>query len=146
MATLHVSSYNVRGLCSPHKRSKLWWELKRLKSQVVFLQETHFTPQSLPRLPKHLFNQWFISTSPTPKSKGTAIAIHRSCPFQPTDTRIDPLGRYVFLKGSLAGHIYTLASVYAPNVNQLGFLDTMLERLGEFREGFLILGGFQCQP
>lgn len=57
MATLLVSTYNVRGLSSPHKRSKLWWELKRLKTQVVFLQETHFTSQSLPKLPTQIFNQ-----------------------------------------------------------------------------------------
>lgn len=37
LATLKVKSYNVRGLCSPGKRSKLWWELKRLGAQVVFL-------------------------------------------------------------------------------------------------------------
>lgn len=78
---------------------------------------------------------------PTPKSRGTTIAIHKSCPFQPIDSRVDPLGRYVFLKGTIAGHTYTFVSIYTPSTNQLGFLDSTLERLGEFREGFLILGG-----
>lgn len=147
MASLRVSTYNVRGLCSPHKRSTLWGELKRLKTQVVFLQETHFTPKSLPKLPTHLFNQWFISTSPTPKSKGTAIAIHKACPFQPAEHDTDPLGRYVFLKGNIAGQKYTFATIYAPNADQLTFIDTTLDRLAEFREGFLILGGdFNVSP
>lgn len=73
---------HVRGLCSPYKRSKLWSELKRLGAQVLFLQETHFTSQSTPKLPTHLFNQWFLSSSMVSKAKGTAIAIHNSCPFQ----------------------------------------------------------------
>lgn len=122
MATLTVISYNFQGLCSLGKRSKLWWELKRSGAQVLFLQETHFTPHLMPKLPTHLYSQWFLSTSPVSKSKGTAIAIHKSCPFQPTGNRVDPLGWYVFLKGSIAGQLYKFATIYAPNTNQLTFI------------------------
>lgn len=76
-----------------------------------------------------------------PKSKGTAIAIHKSCPFQPLDNKIDPQGRYVFLKGSVAVQTYTFATIYAPNTNQLTFIDSTLALLAEFREGLLVLGG-----
>lgn len=101
--------------------------------------------KSLPKLSTHLYNQWFIS--PTPKSRGTAIAIHKTCPFQPSEHKVDPLGRYVFVKGSIAGQKYTFATIYAPNADQLTFLDNALDRLADFREGFLILGGeFNVSP
>lgn len=61
--------------------------------------------------------------------------------------KIDPMGRNVFLKGSIAGQIYTFATIYAPNTNQLTFIDTALEQLAEFKEGLLILGGdFKIRP
>lgn len=92
MATSKVISYNVQGLCSPGKRSKLWWELKRSGTQVIFLQVTHFTPHSTSKLPSHLYSQCFLSTSQVPKSRGITFAIHKSYPFQPTGNRVDPLG------------------------------------------------------
>lgn len=141
MATLKVISYNVQGLCSPGKLNKLWWERKKLGAQVIFLQETHFIHNSLPRLPTHIYTQWFHSTSPTSKSKGTMIAIHKTCPFQITDSKIDIQGRYVFLKGTISGKTYTFATIYAPNSNQLTFIDATLELLAEFKEGFVVLGG-----
>lgn len=55
-----VISYNVRGPCSPHKCSKLWLELKRLEAQVLFLQETHFTHNSMLKLPTHLYAHPFL--------------------------------------------------------------------------------------
>lgn len=56
MATVKVVSYNVRGMCSPNKRNRLWLELRRLGAQVLFLQETHFTDSSLPQLPTYFHN------------------------------------------------------------------------------------------
>lgn len=101
----------------------------------------------MPRLPTHLYNQWFHSTSPTSKSKGTTIAIHKTCPFQLVGRKIDSQGRYVFLKDTLAEQVYTFATIYAPNTNQLTFIDATLDPLAEVEEGFVVLGeGLQCQP
>lgn len=60
---------------------------------------------------------------------------------------VDPQGCYVFLKGTIAGKKYTFANIYAPNSNLRTFIDAALERLVEFREGSLILGGdFNVSP
>lgn len=118
-----------------------------MKAQIVFLQETHFTHQSIPKLPTHLYSQWLLSTSPVSKSRGTATAIHKNYPFQPMGNLVDPQGCYVFLKGTIAGKKYTFANIYAPNSNLRTFIDAALERLVEFREGSLILGGdFNVSP
>lgn len=87
----------------------------------------HFTPQSVPKLLNHLYSQWFLSTSLESKYRGTAIAILKSCPFQPTGNQVDPQGRFVFLKGTIAGKLFTFATIYAPNTNQLTFVDAVLE-------------------
>ncbi|CAH2312162.1 Hypothetical predicted protein [Pelobates cultripes] len=50
-------------------------------------------------------------------------------------------GRYIFVKGTIAGHPYTLACVYAPNTAQHNFLTRTLHALERFREGMLILAG-----
>lgn len=111
------------------------------------MQETHFTPHSMPRLPIHLYNQWFHSTSPTSKSKGTTFGINKTCPFQLTDSKIDLQGRYVFFKGKIVGKVYKFATIYSPNANQITFIDATLDLLANFKEGFVVLGGdFNVSP
>ncbi|CAH2295654.1 Hypothetical predicted protein, partial [Pelobates cultripes] len=62
-------------------------------------------------------------------------------PFQSQAELADPEGRYIFVKGTIAGHQYTLACVYAPNTAQHHFLTRTLHALDRFREGLLILAG-----
>lgn len=54
---------------------------------------------------------------------------------------IDPKGRYLFLKGLIGTVTVTLAAMYAPNEQQAIFLRESLEKLNDFREGQLIVGG-----
>lgn len=53
----------------------------------------------------------------------------------------DPEGRYLFLKGDLAGRRVTLASIYLQNQAQLSCLNGILNNLQIFMEGGLILSG-----
>lgn len=50
MTCLAAISYNVKGLNSPEKHTKLLGELWRQKSQLIFLQETHFKKSAIPKL------------------------------------------------------------------------------------------------
>lgn len=105
------------------------------------MQETHFRQQPLPKMPTQLLNnQWFFSNSPVAKSHGTAIAFHKSCLFKPIESYLNPQGRYVFVKGVIVSK--KCATLYAPNVKQLSFIDAVLEKLADFREGLMILGGY----
>ena len=40
-STISFASWNVKGLNSPVKRSKILTHLKNLKADIIFLQETH---------------------------------------------------------------------------------------------------------
>ncbi|CAH2284406.1 Hypothetical predicted protein [Pelobates cultripes] len=51
------------------------------------------------------------------------------------------MGRFLFIKGSIAECTYTFACVYAPNIHQRKFLRQTLTKLERFREGFLIMAG-----
>lgn len=55
--------------------------------------------------------------------------------------RVDPEGRYLFLKVKLGVKTYTLANVYCPNRDPIVYLSQTLSRLMEFREGEVILAG-----
>lgn len=45
------------------------------------------------------------------------------------------------VKGTLNGEKVTIASIYAPNVSQTIFLESVFQRLSVFQEGILILAG-----
>ncbi|CAH2246817.1 Hypothetical predicted protein [Pelobates cultripes] len=53
----------------------------------------------------------------------------------------DPGGRFIFLKGTIAHHTYTFASIYSPNRGQHKFFTKTLAKLEKFRAGLLILAG-----
>lgn len=141
MAELKIILYNVRGLGAPNKRGRLWCELRSQKVDVVFLQETHFTAGSTPRLPCFPFNQWFQSTSPIRGARGVTIAINRTVPFLLVEVERDLEGRFLCVKGRMQNQCYTFTSIYAPNNGTVDFISKTLKKLEKLREGILILGG-----
>lgn len=48
-------------------------------------------------------------------------------------------GRFLFIKGLLKDQMVMLASVYAPNQNQICFTEQTLQHLNKFKEGHLII-------
>lgn len=52
---LNIISLNVKGLNMPEKRRVLLHDMRRLRTDVVFLQETHFRENNLPLLKNRYF-------------------------------------------------------------------------------------------
>lgn len=75
-------------------------ELKKGKPQFVFLQETHFRTNQIPKLTNSFFIEAHHATNDVAKTKGVSILISKEAPFTLTDRLVDPEGRYVFLKGT----------------------------------------------
>lgn len=140
MSDFKVLSYNVRGLSSPFKCSRVWRQVHSLRPQVLMLQETRFMLGSVPKLPLYLFDRWFQSTSPIKQAKGVAIALHKTCLFFPETHLEDPEGRYVIIKGTLYGNPLTLLNIYAPNFGQVSFLEKVQQFLHNFSSGSMIVG------
>lgn len=73
---IRLTSWNVKGLNGPIKRSRIFSHLKCLNSDIIFLQETHLLNSHHLRLKNpwvwHIFHSKFNA-----KVRGTAILIHK---------------------------------------------------------------------
>lgn len=134
---------NWRGLNNPVKHRRVSDALVRERPDITFLQETHLKSLD-PSNPRVLHSKWFSHQFFAPgstKARGVAILVSKTLPFVFLDSVTDPRGRYVFVKCTINNDPYTLASIYAPNVDQLSFISNTLSLLNEFKAGELLIGG-----
>ena len=119
-AATTLVSWNVRGLNHPVKRSKVFAHLKKLKADIVYLQETHLCQKDHTRLQRDGFSQIFHSKFQA-KCRGAAILIRRQVQFVQSNIITDKNGRYVIVQGRLYNTPVVLACVYAPNWDNADF-------------------------
>ena len=86
--TLKFTSWNVKGLNQPVKRSKVLHHLQSLGTHIAFLQETHLKTDNHSLLPKQWVGQMYPSHYSC-KARGTAILIHIYMPFTLSNTKLD---------------------------------------------------------
>lgn len=141
MANTKLISLNVRGLHVAGKRHSLYRELRRMQGDIIFLQETHITHTTHTKLFDHHYPNWYYSLSDVSKAKGVAIGFRRGTAFSVEDLLADPLGRFLFIRGSLGDFSCTLVNLYVPNQGQADFMSTILTKLQDFARGCIILGG-----
>lgn len=141
MDELHIISLNAKGLNTPEKRRMLLHDMRRMKADIVLLQETHFRRNTLPVLKNRYYPTVYHSTYSEAKSRGVSILISARIPWTLTDAKTDKEGPYLFLKGQIGDVQVTFANFYAPNAHQDTFLKRHLERLTQYAEGQLIVGG-----
>lgn len=144
--SIKVMPLNTRGRNTPEKRRMLLNDLKRSHSDIAFIKKTNFKHDKLLYLKNRHYPVTYHSTNPTAKSKGVSILLFSRVPWKCQSSIIDALGRYVFVKGLLDDIHVTLATIYAPKDQQATFLGGAIEKLQEFREGQLILGGYFNAP
>ena len=137
---LRVVSHNTQGLNSPIKRRKALQAYKSLHVDVVFLQETHFPKRYAPSFLHAYFPVFYLSKAEN-KTKGVAFLFSEFCNFDLIKEYADPEGRFVLVKGTLEGNLYTFVSYYVPNRGQKGFFYQMFDVLQPFMEGIIIMGG-----
>uniref|UniRef100_A0A803KEP9 Reverse transcriptase domain-containing protein n=1 Tax=Xenopus tropicalis TaxID=8364 RepID=A0A803KEP9_XENTR len=141
MADIKIGSMNARGLNTPLKRYNLLKEMRRLKLQVMLIQETHFKKTKVPTLRFKGFSTVHISTPYISKSRGTMILLADTLGFTLTESKTDTAGRFNIIKGLINNTKYTIASVYLPPTEQHSALSATLQALSEIEEGTLIVGG-----
>ena len=141
MEEVKITSLNVKGLNVPEKRKMLLNDLRRSGTDVAYVQETHFKAGRLPLLQNRFFPCVYHAPNQQAKSKGVSILISNRVPWCLVDKRVDPNGRFIFLKGSIGNIKVTLATIYVPNKQQDQFVKKILSELRDFIEGRLILGG-----
>jgi len=133
-------SWNVKGLNSPIKRGKIFAYLKKLKSEIIFLQETHLRIVDHLRIRKRWVGQVFHSNFNS-KARGTAILIHKSIQFTASGSIADPQGRNIVVSGGLYNVPVVLVKVYAPNWEDVSFINKLISLLPDLNSHLMIFGG-----
>ncbi|CDQ59813.1 unnamed protein product [Oncorhynchus mykiss] len=87
------------------------FNVKELKADIVFLQETHLTASEHKKLKREWVGQVFASSFNS-KARGTAILISRHIPFCVNNTISDPSGRFVLGHCPVGIPLYFAPSIF----------------------------------
>lgn len=132
-------TWNTNGINNLSKRRKILNFLKNHKIDIALLQETHLNEAEHIRLTRQWQGQTFYSSF-TSKSRGVATLIGKNVPLQIDDVVKDKQGRYLILKGILAGEPITLVNIYGPNYDSPQFFQSLFLTL-TCHASELIIGG-----
>lgn len=106
---------------------------------MALLQETHLSEMEHEKLKKSWADKVFYS------SLQSGILIHRQVNFTPTTFHKDYEGRFILVNGSIDGIQVSFMNIYAPNVDEPGFISKIFNTILQHSSGILLLGGdFNC--
>lgn len=144
VGALTFSSWNVKGLNNPVKRSKALCHLKSVNTDIIFLQETHFKNDSHSKLRARWIGQSFHSSFAS-KARGTAVLIRKGVPFKHRATITDKEGRFIIVAGEIFSTPITLVNIYGPNFDDPRFFQNVFSKIPDISSTNLIIGGdFNC--
>lgn len=133
-------TFNVNGLRSPIKRSKVIAKMKREKQDVIFWQETHLSDTEHEKL-KKWFKYSYFSSFKKGCARGVSILISNNVNFQFTSQVADEEGRYILVKGFIDHKEVTLLNVYRPPGTGKQFIKKVFDLLCTEMSGVVICGG-----
>lgn len=80
--TVNILSFNVNGIVSPLKRSKILSKMKKEKVQIALLQEMHLSDQEHTKLEKGFYKYVYASSYGSGHCRGVATLISRQICFE----------------------------------------------------------------
>ena len=112
---LRIESLNGRGLRDRTKRSDIFDRARMRHTDILLLQETHWTETDYTDIKEDWHIELIISGNST-AARGTAILLNKTFKYKIHNTIIDKNGRYTIIdiEITLIGRI-TISSIYAPN-------------------------------
>lgn len=122
-----VLSLNVNGLGNPVKRSKIINKLKKEKTLVNLLQETHLSEAEHEKLKRFGFRHTYYSSHYNTRQRGVTILISNHIQFDFHKKIKDSNGQYLILKGILDQTPVTLVNIYAPPGSNKSFFKSLFE-------------------
>lgn len=135
-----VTTWNVNGIKDRVKQQKVLQLLKKMSSDIVFLQELHLKSGGINFLKKQWVGEAFESTY-TSKSRGVGILISKSLPFSLISKYSDPEGRYLIIQCEIHGDKYTLINIYSPPSVDMKFLKNIQEIIDSMLTGTIVCAG-----
>ena len=141
---IQFTTWNVKGLNNPIKRSRVLAHLAFLQTDIAFVQETHLRTTDIARMQRGWVGNIFHSKFNT-KARGAMILIHKNIPFEANRVIADTNGRFIIVSGQLLSRRVVLACVYAPNWDDNNFINNFFASLPNVDDHALINGGdFNC--
>ena len=118
---MKLLSFNCRGLVNTHKKLSLKWLVSRLSLDVIFLQETLGTSESVRDLLQFVCLGWeFMVMDTRGRLGGLAIGCHSgSCQISSFWGCFSCLG--VYLYSQKLNFSFCLINVYGPCQDRVGF-------------------------
>lgn len=138
---LRVVSFNVNGVLNPQKRTKIITKLKKEKTHIALLQETHLNETEHLKLKQRGFKWIFSSSYKYGHRRGVAILISNQVNYEHLSEKKDKEGRFICIKGKINGTQVTIFNIYAPPGSQWSFFKQILNMISTESEGILIWGG-----
>ena len=142
-----ILSLNVRGLNKSTKRRQLFRWLHQQNADVIFLQETYSSPQTI----KLWETEWggkIVESHGSSHSRGVMILFKPKINVSIDKIIRDKNGRYVLSEVFLDDVKFIFVNIYAPNdqTQQIHFLrDLSNSVLNNYANETLVLGGdFNC--
>lgn len=139
MDRYNVMSFNVRGLNSPFKRSKVLDFLHRKNADIALLQETHLKPNDTLRLQNRRYKM-VAASSDGSSTKGVAVLMRRNLTINIIKVSSDASGRLAFCCTSIEGRKVAFISIYAPAIFDYAFFQNITKELLTLDEYHLVIG------
>ena len=138
---LRIESLNVKGLRDRTKRCDIFDRAKTRNTDILFLQETHWTETDYTEIRDDWNIEVIISGNST-AAKGTAMLLNKTFEYKIHKTIIDPNGRYIMIdiEITLIGRL-TIGNIYAPNEQIEPFIEEIFEQINTLNNVFHIIGG-----
>ena len=149
MDKLDILSVNVRGLNTTEKRNKIYDWLCDIKTDIVFLQETHFIEKNEYRYNARWFGDSYHCFSDSSFSRGVSILFRKNLPLEVLNVHKSLDGRKILLNIKIDNDIITLVNIYAPNNEQyrLDFFKRLQSFINQYAlniENVIMCGDFNC--
>ena len=138
--SITVASMNCRGLADKKKRRDLMSYLKKLKHDIFFLQDTHFTE----KLEPYIRAEWGYEckfASYTSNSRGVAILFNNSFEFKIIKSDIGPNGNYLFVHINMKDKDILLVNIYGPNGDSPEFYKDLKTKIKDMNIENVVWGG-----
>ena len=139
---LGVATFNVNGINSRDKRIKVFEWLKLKHESVIFLQETHSTPEAEKQWEREWGGRIFFSHG---KSNSTGVAILVKTALsgaEPIKIERDNVGRCILVDLKVEDIPFRFVNFYGPNKDETVFLeDTFKKAYSNKTHDNIIIGG-----
>lgn len=139
---VHLCSLNCQGLGSKEKRERLNIWKKNQKSNILYIQESHFI-QEIENTLYHENDDKKYHSYGNKQSRGVSIFINANLNYKLIKEIKDNEGRFLLINIEIDNNNFTLVNIYAPNKQKErnSYYKKIDKLIKENRMGILILGG-----